>query len=180
MNEIWKDVINYEGFYIVSNLGNVKSLDRITISKAKSKRFVKGKKLKLPKDSKGYPVVSLSKKGNVKVRKVHQLVAESFLKHNRKNRDLIINHIDFNPSNNKLINLELVTYRENGNKKHLNSSSKYTGVMWHKRLNKWYSSIHHNGKTKYLGVYVDEIEASKSYQKELLTIKNQSKCILKK
>ncbi len=116
MREIWKDVIDYKWFYIVSNFGNVKSLSRIVNSKSKTKRLVNGKKLKLAKDSHGYTVVSLSKNGNRKVRKVHQLVAESFLNHNRKNRNLVVNHIDFNPSNNKLDNLELVSYRENGNR----------------------------------------------------------------
>lgn len=173
MNEIWKDVIGYKGFYMVSNLGNVKSLDRIVNNKFKTKRPIKGKKLRLSKDSYGYPVVSLSKNGIVKVRKVHQLVAETFLNQDRENRRLVVNHIDFNPSNNKLDNLELVSYRDNGNKKHLKSTSKYTGVCWNKRLNKWYSSVHFKGKTKYLGLFNTEIDAYNRYIEEVKLIKQE-------
>ena len=69
--EIWKDVINYEGLYKVSNLGNIKSFYRSS----------KGIILKLIFNNKGYYTIGLSKNGVKSTRQVHQLVAESFLNH---------------------------------------------------------------------------------------------------
>ena len=68
---------------------------------------------------------------------------------------------------NKVENLEIVTQRENANKKHIKSSSKYIGVSWKKRDKKWVSSIRINGKKKYLGSFTDELEAHNAYQKAL-------------
>jgi hypothetical protein len=159
MVEIYKDVIGYEGIYQVSNLGNVKSL-----------KFNKERVLKPSKDSKGYLSINLSLNGVFKMRNIHQLVAESFLNHKRCGYKLVVNHLDFNKINNNVSNLELVTARENCNKKHLKSSSKYTGVQWNKRLNKWVAYITLNNRAKYLGCFNDELRAAHEYQKELLNI----------
>ena len=157
--EIYKDVIGYEGIYKISNLGNVKSF-----------KWNKEKILSPSGNSKGYCILGLSKDGVVEMKKVHQLVAESFLNHKRCGMKLVVNHIDFDKTNNKLDNLEIVTTRENANQKHLKSISKYTGVSWSKRANKWVASIKINNKNKHLGYYINEEEASKAYKKELLNI----------
>ena len=159
MIEIYKDIINYEGIYKISNLGNVKSF-----------KWNKEKILTASGNSKGYCILGLSKNGIVEMKKVHQLVAESFLNHKRCGMKLVINHIDFDKTNNKLCNLEIVTTRENTNQKHLKSISKYTGVSWSKRSNKWVASIKINNKNKHLGYFINEEEASKAYQKKLLNI----------
>ena len=154
--EIYKDVIGYEGVYQVSNLGNVKSF-----------RYGKERQMKQSKDSSGYLVIGIRLNNVPKIRRVHQLVAESFLNHTRCGYKLVVNHIDFNKTNNKLDNLEIVTQRENSNQKHLKSSSKYIGVSWSKSRNKWVALIYLNGKHKNLGRFNDELEASKAYQKAL-------------
>ena len=159
MIEIYKDVIGYEGVFQVSNLGNVKSY-----------RNSKERQLKLVKNYAGYLVVCLSINNTKKVRKVHQLVAESFLNHKRCGMELVVNHIDFDKTNNKLDNLEIITNRENSNRKHLKSSSIYTGVYWYKKYNKWKSHIVLNGKQKHLGYFTNELDASKAYQLELSKI----------
>ena len=153
MIEIYKDIIGYEGLYKVSNLGNVKN--------------IKDKQMKLSLYY-GYLKVNLTTDRISKTRLVHQLVAESFLNHKRCGFKLVINHIDFNKSNNNTNNLEIITARENCNKKHLKSSSIYTGVSWNKRASKWQSYIMINGKQKHLGLFSDELEASNQYKKELL------------
>ena len=112
MEEIYKDVIDYQGIYQVSNLGNVKCCKTGLI-----------RNYYLEKN--GYYSITLRKNGIGKTRKVHQLVAESFLNHKVCGMELVINHIDFNKTNNKVENLEIVTSRENSNKKHLKSTSKY-------------------------------------------------------
>lgn len=109
MREEWRDVIDYEGFYQVSNLGNVRSLMLWD-----SKKYRKRKEPKLllkSKTSTGYWKVELSKCGVKKSYKVHRLVAKAFLlnDHNKPN----INHIDNNPLNNNVNNLEWCTQSEN-------------------------------------------------------------------
>lgn len=159
MEEIWKDISGYNGLYQVSNLGRVKSL---------ANNFTRKEKiLKNNIDSNGYNVVVLHKKGIRKTRTVHQLVSIAFLNHMPNGRDLVINHKNFIKTDNIVTNLEIVTARENGNKKHLKSTSKYTGVSWHKRDKIWHSQIHINGENKHIGYFKNEIDASIAYQKEL-------------
>ena len=156
MIEIYKDIIGYEEMYQVSNLGNIKSY-----------KNGKEKQLKLVKITDGYLIVNLYINGIRKTRKVHQLVAESFLNHKRCGMELVVNHIDFNKTNNKLENLEIVSNRENSNRKHLKSTSKYTGVYWNKCIGKWRAYIFINGNQKHLGLFTNELEASEAYQLEL-------------
>jgi hypothetical protein len=106
--EIWKDVIDYEGLYQVSNLGNVKVLQRIKHNH-KGKHIAKEKILK-PGITQGYARVVLTKNGVRSTKKVHRLVASAFL---GEQKDLCINHIDSNRSNNCIENLEWVTHLEN-------------------------------------------------------------------
>lgn len=72
MDEIWKEVENYEGIYQVSNLGQVRSL-----------KFGKTRVLKPGKNGNGYLYVTLCKDGEIKRCKVHRLVAEAFLSNPR-------------------------------------------------------------------------------------------------
>jgi hypothetical protein len=97
MIEIWKDVVGYKGLYQVSNLGRVKS---------------KNKVLNPYVNIKGYQTVSLSKKSKVRVFKVARLVYLTFNGLSYYN-NLSINHIDFNKLNNNLVNLELITFSQN-------------------------------------------------------------------
>lgn len=98
MEEIWKDVIGYEGFYEVSNLGNIRSVTRIK----------KGKTLKPLKRSHGYLAIQLWGKGGnsrgFKTFSIHRLVAEAFIPN--PNNYLEVNHIDEDKTNNKVENLE--------------------------------------------------------------------------
>jgi len=165
--EIWKDIPEYEGIYQVSNLGNVKSLPRKNYSKYGVLRFLKGKVLANRPDGSGYFMVYLCKKGIMKSFKIHQLVASIFLSHIPNGNILVVNHKNFNRSDNRLDNLNIVTMRENGNQEHIKSSSKYVGVGWDKSRNKWTSKIWINGKTKNLGRFVNEYDAHLAYQKEL-------------
>jgi len=165
--EVWKDIPEYEGFYQVSNLGNVRSLDRI----CSRGRKIKGKVLKAAFCSRGYFGVDLSKNGKGKTITIHKLVAYAFLNHKPCRHKLVVNHIDINRENNNLYNLEIITSRENTNRKHIKSSSKYTGVSWNKRVKKWRSNITINGRKKHLGYFTDEKEAAQAYQNELNKIK---------
>ena len=109
--EIWKNVNNYEGCYQVSNLGNVRSLDRTIYKKDGRIAKLKGKSKTLYKGKVGYFVVTLLTNGEQTLNYVHRLVAEHFLDNvDGKN---VINHKDGNKLNNNTNNLEWCTQSEN-------------------------------------------------------------------
>ena len=168
MIEIYKDITGYEGFHQVSNLGNVRSLDRINSSGYN----LKGKAMKPRLDTYGYYLVNLSKNGKVKTFSVHQLIAIAFLNHTPNgHKGLIVDHMNGDRSDNRLDNLQLITQRENCSKDRKGYSSKYTGVGWHKAASKWVARIRINGKNKQLGCFTDELEASKAYNEALNNLK---------
>lgn len=112
MIEIWKDIKGYEGLYQVSNLGNVKSLERyVTAPQNGGKRLLKEKSLKQSISKTGYYVVALSKNHVAMTKKVHRLIAEAFIPNLLDKPH--INHIDGNKLNNDIINLEWATHKEN-------------------------------------------------------------------
>lgn len=157
--EIWKDIPGYEGLYQVSNLGRVKSLN-YGLSK-QEKVMVGGI------NGRGYKHVTLSCDGKKKTKKIHQLVAISFLNHKPCGMELVIDHINDNILDNRLKNLQIVTNRFNNHKTQGKYSSKYKGVSWHKKTNKFQSQISINKKIKYLGCFDCELAASHAYQKAL-------------
>lgn len=104
--EIWKNIPDHSG-YQASNLGRIKSLSK-AVNTRNGFRITNERILKLYTKPSRYQSVDLGR-GNT--RSIHRLVAMSFLD-NPKNKPCV-NHIDGNPSNNKLQNLEWVTYSEN-------------------------------------------------------------------
>lgn len=113
--EIWKDVIGYEGLYQVSNIGRVKTLAKIRtgLEYRTKKTTYRQYKEKLMSQCimRTYYAVVLRKDGAYKTHLVHRLVAKAFIQ-NPENKPNV-NHIDFNPLNNHLSNLEWCTQYEN-------------------------------------------------------------------
>lgn len=113
--EIWKPINGYVGMYEISNMGNVKSVDRIGFQRNKfdrlSKYMFKGRHLKIQTQKNGYQTIDLSKNGKHERFLIHRLVAEHFLEH-ADGKDYI-NHIDSNPRNNHVDNLEWCTQSKN-------------------------------------------------------------------
>jgi hypothetical protein len=163
--EIWKDIPNYEGIYQASNLGNIRGLDRFNIKGT----FVRGRVLK-PSKYKGYRNVCLSIDGVQKGYYVHQLVAMAFLKHKPCGYDLVIDHIDHNPSNNNVDNLQIVTNRYNCSKDRNKYSSQYIGVAYNEAKKRFESNIYIEDTGIYLGSFKSELGASNSYNLALQNI----------
>jgi hypothetical protein len=164
--EIWKDVPEYEGKYMVSNMGNVKSLPKRGHNQD---RLLKPWILKTVRKS--YHSVSFCVESKVKKFTIHQLVAMAFLGHkpNGTNK-IVVDHINNNSLDNRLENLQLISNRENGSKDRKGGTSKFIGVHFCKKLEKWVASIQINGKSKNLGSFKTEIEASEKYQDVLKEI----------
>lgn len=173
-NEIWKDIPNYEGAYQVSSFGRVKSLSRKLMMRGKHPYISKEKILKNCIDKRGYYHVRLHIYNKEQNYDVHVLVAIAFLNHSPCGLRMVINHKNFIKTDNRVENLEIVTARENTNKKHLKSSSVYTGVHWSKTKKKWIGQIHINGKQEYLGSFLNEIDAHLSYQKRFKEYKKNN------
>ena len=111
--EIWKPISGYEGFYEVSNLGRIRSLERIVECSDGRKRKIKDRTLKGSSYSGGYSGVTLHKDGCAKFVNIHRIVAEAFVPNPLEKEE--VNHKDENPSNNHASNLEWVTCKENIN-----------------------------------------------------------------
>ena len=103
MKEIWRDIKGYEGKYMVSNLGRVKSLNYRNTGKEK---IMKGLD-----NGKGYLFVQLCKDGKVKNCRINRLVAQAFLPN--PNNLPEVNHKDKIRTNNKVENLEWCTSQYN-------------------------------------------------------------------
>lgn len=109
--ELWVDIKGYEGLYQISNRGRVKSVARMIISDTKGMCPVDSKILGLRRHNKGYYTLSLWH-GDIREQKyVHRLVAEHFI--DNPNKYPCVNHIDNNPSNNNVENLEWCTHKMN-------------------------------------------------------------------
>jgi hypothetical protein len=104
--EVWKKLEDYPD-YEVSNLGRIKSFKR-----------KKEKILKPATDKDGYLKVVLANNNLPKTFRVHQVVSIAFLNHIPIGMKLVVNHINSVRNDNRLLNLEIVTQKENINKKY--------------------------------------------------------------
>jgi hypothetical protein len=116
MEELWKPIKNYEGYYAVSNLGRIKSLKRTIQPVSKSGKVhnsyeIKEKFLKLAKNSEGYLTANLCKNGSRKTVKVHVVVALAFL--GERPKSCVICHGEKGKLNNAVFNLRYDTLEAN-------------------------------------------------------------------
>ena len=120
MDEIWKDIPGYEGYYEVSSMGNVRGKDRIVWHKSSQRckgyyYVIKAKPIKYEYTKTGYKQVVLCKECKTTMHRIHMLVAMAFLGY-KKYSGLVINHLNGQKTDNRVDNLEITTVL--GNTRH--------------------------------------------------------------
>lgn len=118
MNEIWKPIKGYEGYYEASNLGNIRSVDRVILSTAnilhtEHKQLRRGRVLKQGNGRKGYKIVVLQRDGQKRTMYTHRIIAMTFVE-NPYNKPCI-DHINGVCTDNRAENLRWCTQKENIN-----------------------------------------------------------------
>lgn len=112
MEEIWKDIPGFEGYYQASDLGRVKSLRRKIVDSVGHEYFVEERIMKAVFNKKiGYLRVIICKNGTRKTTTVHRIVALAHLPNPENKRT--VNHKDGDKLNNCISNLEWATTTEN-------------------------------------------------------------------
>ncbi len=152
----WKDVKGTNGMYQVSNNGVVRRGSTIAGL------------LKPNLDiSTGYYTVKIPINGMRKTKKVHSLVAECFLGEKPQGR-IVIDHIDNDPLNNDVSNLQYVTHRENLSKNRI-SNTGITGV-YKTKGNNYRAMIEVQNKRIHLGLFATLEQAKLAYQNKLKSL----------
>jgi hypothetical protein len=112
MQEIWKDVPGYEGFFNISNLGRIETVSRkVKNNNYKGVRISKKRILQPFLMKNNYYAIKLCVNGVNKKFYLHRLIAQAFIPNPKNKRE--INHIDGNKQNNNILNLEWVDRKEN-------------------------------------------------------------------
>jgi len=133
--EQWKDIEGYEGYYQVSDLGNVKSLERITKGKVGTRlgrRLIRERILKPGTSEKGYLYINLCKESKLKGSKVHRLVATAF--HPNPDDKPEVDHKNENKTDNRSSNLRWVTHSENIEYAVASGAHNFKGERHHKSI----------------------------------------------
>ena len=124
--EEWRDIKGYEGKYMVSNMGRVKSLER-TVWNGRGYRIVPEKIRKANTNNMGYLQVNLNKNNKVKRYCVHRLVADAFCENPSGYTE--VNHINEDKLDNRAENLEFCNrlYNTNYGTRNQRASEKLRG-----------------------------------------------------
>ena len=153
--EQWRPINDYNNY-------SISSFCRI-------RNDVTGRILKPTFNGRGYLQVHLSKNGICKHFKLHRLVGIHFLPNWRDYKE--IDHVNRNSLDNRIINLRWVSSSENNanRAKRTNTTSKFVGVSFDKKSNKWRAQIRckilNGGIQKYLGIFNTEEQASFAREK---------------
>jgi hypothetical protein len=145
----WKNIEGYAN-YLVSDRGFVMNKKTLRILQPATNLY-------------GYHTVNLYEGKVGKTCTIHSLVAKAHI--DNPNGYNCVDHIDHDKTNNFVENLRWCSSSQNSmNKsKQANTSSNYKGVYWNKQAQKWHVQIQVDGKKKYIGLFLSEIQAAIAY-----------------
>ena len=150
-DEVWKPVPGYEAHYLVSSHGRVMSLwfgqERILRPRYNGKRM--------------YQIATLCIDGKQNRHYVHRLVASAFIPNPDAKK--CVDHIDADPTNNRVTNLRWATHSENSQNKAPSGSCPFMGVCYDKAAGKYRARMKLNGREKFLGLFNTPEEAARAY-----------------
>lgn len=170
MTETWLPVVGYEGLYEVSDLGRVRSLDRVVRQRnrwgTEVDRAYPGRVLSPSADSSGYLQVTFSRDGIQYRPLVHHLVLAAFGP--PRPEGYIADHADGDRRNNRVDNLRWATWSDNGRNRHdVRNKHGQIGVMHNPRssTNPWIAMARRasDGEKEYLGCFPTQDEAAQAY-----------------
>lgn len=151
---VWKDIPNHPD-YQASNMGHIRYRNKL---------------VKLNNTPNGYLVCNIRiAPGKYKTFNVHQLIAITFLNHVPQGRKWHIDHKDWNKTNNKVSNLQIITARENCAKDAFRRKKVKTppGSVLNETTRKWHSTVHYKYNVINLGQFDTETEAVDAYETAL-------------
>jgi hypothetical protein len=159
--EVWKEISDFDGYYEVSNLGRVKSLDRIVPHPRLYQQFVKGRVLKQNmnknfnqkmQDEQTYMQVALSFDGKTRFFNVRRLVYSAFVKPLNHSEDgYYVLNANGDGCDNRLTNLTLATHQEKG--KRVVERGRYEDRLTHADRSQWRENPAHAKRRMKVGQY---------------------------
>lgn len=163
--EIWKDIPGYEGLYEISNIPRIASVYR-------KSRSVKGRIiLRHTINRYGYVIYYLYKNKKRKTLKAHRLIMLAFVGPS----DLCIDHINMVRDDNRLENLEYVTYRENSTRAVKAKTKRDLPMGVASYRGKYSAALYVRGKRRAIGTFNTIEEASAQYQSAINDLENIDK-----
>ncbi|KKK73004.1 hypothetical protein LCGC14_2898210 [marine sediment metagenome] len=172
MNEIMKmgwvlrAIPDFPNYY-VNDIGEVWST-------MKSTRNPKGKQYQLKPNTnhKGYLFVILYRNKKRYPRLVARLIVDA-------PKNILVDHWNRIKTDNKVTNLRLCTHSQSAfnRKNSTNSESKFKGVHFDKKIDKWRATITKEGYRQHLGYFDDESEAAKVYNKKAIELHGEFACL---
>lgn len=154
------------------NWREVKGMPEIFVSDKGNIRSQKYK-IRLYVNPKGYVVANI----NRKLYTLHRLIALTFI--DRTDSNLVVDHINHNKEDNRVVNLRWCTVQENNRhtrKTNKKCTSQYKGVCYDKETNKWIAKIGLNYGRIYIGRYDSEEKAYEEYCKKAKELFGQFYC----
>lgn len=158
MTELWRPIPGYEGYYEASNLGRIRSLGRVAYDESTHMYRCRntGKILKpqlhYNEANSGYKpryVITLCKDGVQKTHILPRLIAMAWI--DGYEEGLTVDHIDGNPLNNRIDNLEWVTWQENLNRGYRKGIMKQVPVILESEEGTQHSFVSRRDASKFLG-----------------------------
>lgn len=183
--EVWKDVVGYEGFYIVSNFGRIAVLKRLVKRKhrnGKDSNFILKPHIcstSIAPSSKYRKMTFKTQHKKKDTKLVHRIVAEAFVPN--PNNYKCVDHIDDNPENNNASNLQWCNYKINNSKEHHRKASSishkcridlkrkplvsiFNGTLYKKYNSLWEASLEGHSNSAILKVLKNKLKTHHGFQ----------------